>query len=435
MQQSLRTIGLFSAILININVIVGSGIFINVYPLMQCGGTGSFIAYFLAALFLLPVVMVLAVLAVQQPESGGLYVYTRTYLNPFVGFLCGWGYFLGKSISVGLMANVMVSVFERIFPLLLVVPHIVLVAALLIVLAGLNIGGASIQGSAQRVFILAKVLPVLSVLVLLACYGRAVSISFEQVSVNSLSAIVPIAVFAMVGFEVTCTIAHFFINPSYTIPRAAVGGFVIVAAILGAFQYTIGALLPVSLLESLPGLPAAALSAVAGVYVPSVVLFSQFLTACVYTSILGGAFGILTSNCWNLHRLAAQGHVPGARWLTRLTPGQVPWVSLLVEVVIAVSSVAITTNQVSLQKMSILSVIFAFCCAMLAAVFARDTSGNYLVNRLLVIAALISTMTLFSVTLHQVFLHGVSLPYALLFGAGVLSAVYYGIKDKRMVRV
>jgi amino acid transporter len=430
MQQSLRTIGLFSAILININVIVGSGIFINVYPLMQGGGTGSFITYLLAALFLLPVVMVLAVLAVQQPESGGLYVYTRTYLHPFVGFLCGWGYFLGKSISVGLMANVMVAVFERMFPVLLAVPHIVLVVLLLTVLALLNIVGASIQGGAQRVFILAKVVPVLSVLLLLAWYGAAVPISFEHVSVGSLSGIVPIAVFAMVGFEVTCTIAHFFINPSYTIPRAALGGFVIVAAILAAFQYALGALLPVSLLQSLPGLPAAALSAVAGMYVPSVVLFSQLLTACVYISILGGAFGVLTSNCWNLHRLAAQGHVPGARWLTRLTAGQVPWVSLLVEVVIAVLSVAITTNQVPLQKMSILSVIFAFCCAMLAAVFARNTAGTYLVNRFLVIAGLMSTLTLFGITLHQVFLHGLSLPYALLFGAGVVSAVYYGLQEK-----
>ena len=435
MQQSPRTIGLFSAILININVIVGSGIFINVFPLIQGGGTGSFVTYLVAAVFLLPVVMVLATLAAQQPESGGLYVYTRTYLHPFVGFLCGWGYFLGKSISVGLMANVMVSVFERMFPVFLAVPHVPLVAAFLMLFAGINIAGASIQGSAQRVFIVAKMLPVLSVLLLLAWYGSAVPISFEQISVHSLSGIVPIAVFGMVGFEVTCTLAHFFINPSYTIPRAALGGFMIVAAILASFQYAIGSLLPVSLLQSLPGLPAAALSTVAATYVPSMQSLSWFLTACVYTSIMGGAFGVLTSNCWNLHRLAAQGHVPGARWLTRLTAGQVPWISLLVEVIIAVLSVAITTNQVPLQKMSILSVIFAFCCAMLAAVFARDAKGNYLVNRMLVTAALASTLVLFGITLHQVFLHGLSLPYALLFGAGVLSAIYYAVKEKRMVRV
>ncbi len=424
--HAMRTVGLLSAILININVIVGSGIFINVYPLLLGGGTGSFVAYLVAAVFLLPVVMVLATLAVQQPESGGLYVYARTYLHPFVGFLCGWGYFLGKSISVGLMANVMVSVFERMFPVLLLVPHIVLVAGLLVLLAMLNIIGASIQGPAQRIFILAKVIPVLSVVGLLIWHGPATTLSFAHISTDSLSAIVPIAVYAMIGFEVTSTIAHFFINPAYTIPRAALGGFGIVAVILGCFQYTIGSLVPVAVLQSLPALPAAALATIAHMYVPGLPSLAVVLSACVYTSILGGSFGILTSNCWNLHRLAVAGHLPGARWLTRLTAGQVPWVSLMVEVCICVLSVAITTNQIPLQKMSILSVIFAFCCAMLAAVVARNERGGYLVARSIVIPAVCSTAVLFGITLYQVVLHGVSVPYLVLFGSGVACALYCG---------
>ncbi|MDQ5890491.1 MAG: basic amino acid/polyamine antiporter, family [Candidatus Dependentiae bacterium] len=427
--KSVRTIGLLAAILININVIVGSGIFINLHPFMSQLGTGSFVVYLVAALFLLPVVAVLALLARQQPESGGLYVYAKTYLHPAVGFLCGWSYFVGKAISVGLMANLLMLVVESVFPSLLVVPHIALVAGLLLFLASANIIGASLQGRVQWLFIAAKVIPVVSILGLLAWKGGQVPLSFAQVSTDSLVAVVPIAVFAMVGFEVTCTIAHLFVRPEYTIVRAFVIGFLTVATLLSLFQGAVSLLMPASALSL--GLPAAQLASIAEAYVPSV---SWLMTLCVYLSILGGTFGILTSNCWNLHRLAAQGHVPGAKWLTKVTAGQVPWVSLLVEVCVCVAGVAISTQQLPLQKMSVLGVIFAFFCAMLAAFFARNAAGVRLVHPLIVCAALCSTLGLFGITLYHIFLYGISVPYLVLFGGGIMVGLgYEQWRDKKVL--
>jgi len=418
-----RTIGLWAAVLININVIVGSGIFVNLHPLTAALGSGSFVVYLIAALFLLPVVIVLALLARQHPESGGLYVYTKTYLNPFVGFLGGWGYFVGKAISAGFMASMLVLVLKEAIPALHALPHTFLVAGLLLFLAGANVVGASLQGRAQWLFVAAKVLPVVSVLGILFWRGPQVPVSFDLVTGDALAAVVPIAVFAMVGFEVTSTIAHLFLRPEYTIVRAFIIGFLTVTALLSLFQGAVAALLPASALTI--GLPAAQLSSVAAAYLPSISSFSWLMAGCVYLSMLGGTFGILTSNCWNMHRLAAQGHVPGAGWLTRVTAGQVPWVSLLFEVFICVLGVAISSKQVPLQKMSVLGVVFAFFCAMLAAWFARDGRGKRLIHPLIVGLALCSTLGLFGITLYHIYLYGISVPYICLFGGGIVVSLFH----------
>jgi len=422
--QSVRSIGLLSAILININVIIGSGLFINLHPLISKTGTASFVVYLVAALFLLPVVASLAFLAREQPESGGLYVYTKTYVHPFLGFLCGWAYFVGKAVSVGLMAHLLVTVCEQAFPVLQGASHIVLVASLLLFLAVANIAGAAIQGRVQRVAIAAKLIPVLAIFGLLLYSGPQVPFSCELVSADALEGLVPVAVFAMVGFEVTCTIAHLFVRPSYTIPRAFIFGFLIVVAIVALFQAAVAGLVPFSLLQT--GSPAAAVVGAFNTYAPSLTGASALLTACIYLSILGGTFGILTSNCWNLHRLAVAGYMPGARWLTKVTAGQVPWVSLLVQVAICVLGVAISSEQVPLQKMSVLGVVFAFFCAMLAALLARTGEGRRLVHPAISVTALCTTGLLFCFTLYQIFLYGVSLPYLLLCGFGILCGVLYG---------
>ncbi|MDQ5940281.1 MAG: basic amino acid/polyamine antiporter, family [Candidatus Dependentiae bacterium] len=422
--KSIRTIGLWSAVLININVIVGSGIFVNLHPLTAALGSGSFVVYLIAALFLLPVVTVLALLARQHPESGGLYVYTKTYLNPFVGFLGGWAYFVGKAISAGFMASMLMLVAKEALPVLHAVPHILLVAGLLLFLVGANVIGASLQGRVQWAFVAAKVIPVASVVALLVWRGPQVPVSFDFVTGDSLAAVVPIAVFAMVGFEVTSTIAHLFVRPEYTIIRAFIIGFLAVTALLSLFQGAVSLLLPASALAI--GLPAAQLSSVAAAYLPTFASFSWLMTICVYLSMLGGTFGILTSNCWNMHRLAAQGHVPGGRWLTKLTAGQVPWVSLLVEVGICVLGVAISSKQIPLQKMSVLGVVFAFFCAMLAAWFARNAQGGRLIHPVVVGAALCSTLGLFCITLYHIYLYGISVPYLCLFGGGIAVALLHG---------
>lgn len=422
-----RTIGLPSATLINVNIIIGGGIFINLNQLMRVGESAGFVAYLVAAVVMLPIVVVLARLAQAHPESGGLYVYAKTYLSPFMGFICGWGYFASKSISVGLLAHLFMQIMQGFFPVLRAFSDVTLVAGLIAGMVALNMWGVALQGRAQYLFIAAKMLPVLFVFGVFCLNGPAHAVSFGTFTPSTVSWMIPIAVFAMIGFEVTCTVAHLFKNPGYTIIRALVGGFLIVVGLLTSLQYMVGSLIePISSTQL--GLP---IAMIAQTYAPQLVGLSGFFYACIYTSMLGGAYSILTSNCWNLHRLAEQGHLPFRNWLTKVTRTQVPWVALIVEACISVFGIAITQHLASLQKMAIFGMIFAFCCATYAAFYLKDAQGKPAINLFVRCAALINACGLAALTLYYIVQYGVSVPYLMLFVVGAVLAAYYEWSGKR----
>ena len=423
--QYARTIGLFSAVLININIIIGGGAFINLRPMIAAGGSAGFLVYFVGALMLLPVVMVLAALAQRHPESGGLYVYTGTYLHPFIAFLSGWGYFAGKSISVGLIAHLFMQMMKTFFPILAGVPDIVLTAGLIGSFVGVNILGAELQGRVQWIFIAAKAVPVVFAGIVFYNYGSLASINMNHLNGDALNSLLPIAVFAMVGFEVTCTLAHLFKNPQTTIVRALVYGFASAALILGIFQMMVGVLVPAHQTMLFP------LAAIANRFIHFPGPLIALLYVCVYTSMLGGAFSILTSNCWNLHRLAEQGHVPFRSLLIKVTGKQVPWVSLSLGGGISVLGVVITQNQGALQSMAIFGMIFSFACAMIAALFARDQHGKKLLAPTVIWAGLASTCSMMYLAMVRIAQVGVSVPYLSLFLTGVVIALFYELSGRR----
>lgn len=423
-----RTIGPVAATLININIIIGGGIFINLNQLLRAGETAGFTAYLVAALFMLPVVMVLARLAQAHPESGGLYVYAKTYLHPYVGFLCGWGYFASKAISVGLMSHLFMQIMQGFFPVLRGVSDVLLVGGLLAGMIVLNVWGVALQGRAQYLFIAAKMLPILFVFGVFCAHGSMHAISFAALNVTTMSWMVPIAIYAMVGFEVTCTVAHLFKDPDRTITRALVGGFLIVVGLLASLQFMVGALIaPIKSTQM--GLP---IAHVAQAYLPQLSWLPSFFYACIYTSMLGGAFSILTSNAWNLHRLAEQGHLPFRALLTKVTRTQVPWVALVIQSCISVLGIAITHHLASLQKMAIFGMIFAFCCATLAAFFVKNKQGEPAIWLPLRVAAFASSCGVASLTLYYIVQYGISFPYLFLLISGAVLAAYYELTGKRL---
>jgi amino acid transporter len=249
--------------------------------------------------------------------------------------------------------------------------------------------------------------------------GRQVALPAVMPAPDVFGVMVPVAMWAILGFEVTCTIAHLFKDPDYTIPRAFLIGFTIVAATATLFQFGVSALVPAQGMGSFP------LGTAAAMYLPSLAGAQKVLMAAVYASMMGGAFSILTSNTWNLHRLALHGYMPMKSWLLKTTKRNVPWVCLIVEIAIALVVLVITEQQVPLQKMSSLGMIVAFLCAVLASFYARTKDGSRrLINPLLSLLALASTCLLGSITIYHIWKFGVSLPYVVLLGSGIVAGVW-----------
>lgn len=413
--KTTREISILNGILLNINVIVGAGVFINLPLLLSLGGGVSFLSYLLGGLFLFPVVWTLAALAQRHPDSGGLYVYTRAYHSDTLGFITGWSYFFGKTISASLIVHAFVLLMRQLFPALCVLPVALLDAGVMLALIGLNNAGLRVGGPVQWLFAFAKAVPFGVLLVLMMLYGDWSLVTQAPVQAPLFVSMLPVAVYAMVGFEMTCALAHLFREPKKSVRPILLGGFSVVVASVMLLQLASGTLVTA---EAVRGVPF--FGVIADTYLPAVSVAPGVLHACVMISMLGGAFGMLAGNAWNLHRLAEAGHFPGRALLQTVNAQQVPTACLLIEVLIGVLAVNISGALLSLQKMSIFGVVLAFCLTMYAGLRATDEQGTPLVSTAMTSMAVASTASLVLLALYYIYCYGLSLSYIFLFIAGLL---------------
>jgi amino acid transporter len=376
----MKKISLYSAILININIIIGAGIFLNVKPLTQSIGQFSFASYLLGALILIPFVIVLAKLAQQNPVPGGLYVYSKKHLSPFIGFISGWCYFIGKTVSAAFLAYAFTSFIQTKFLFLQNISTIPLACIVIFLLIALNIAGAHIGGKIQYAFIITKMIPFLFVFAL-----GATKISIASIKLSSLSALlatIPIALYPLMGFEITCSIGHLIKKPNKNIFRAILWSFLIVVTLYAFFQFFVA------------------------LNIGKILFDSTILTSLIFTSVIAGSFGILSSNCWNLYALGNKGT------LTAISKTGVPWISLLVEGGVACLMLAMSQNQVALQSMSVFGVVVSF---LLSAIAALRSSKN-----IISIAAVASCAYILFLCFQKMQLQGVSIPYITILLIGLI---------------
>lgn len=111
-----RAIGLAGAVLINLNGVIGSGIF--ALPALILAGVGTIapLVVLAFALLVLPPMLVLGKLSTGFDQSGGPQLYVERAFGPLAGFLAGWG-LLGQNLAAR-AANflVLVAYLAALFP-------------------------------------------------------------------------------------------------------------------------------------------------------------------------------------------------------------------------------------------------------------------------------------------------------------------------------
>lgn len=99
-----REIGLFSAVMMGLGSIVGTGVFVSIGVAAGLAGPAVVLAIALAALLALCNALSSAQLAANHPVSGGTYEYGYRYLTPSLGFAAGWTFLCAKSASAATAA-------------------------------------------------------------------------------------------------------------------------------------------------------------------------------------------------------------------------------------------------------------------------------------------------------------------------------------------
>ncbi|MCK4650735.1 APC family permease [Candidatus Babeliales bacterium] len=424
MKKNLK-IDLFTSILININIIIGAGLFINPKPLTQLSGKFGFLNYIVAAIILLPIVLSIAKLAKSHPTAGGLYVYAKKYINNKAGFFCGWSYFLGKTTSAALLAHIFVNFFYKKIELLQNIPILILDIIFIFFLIFINIFGVKIGGKIQYFFTTAKIIPIIFVIFAgFSLFNPQFFITNTKETYEFFSAL-PIAIFAFLSFEIICSIGHMIKNPQKNIQRSIIYSFFIVVGCATIFQIAIFGSLGGALSKS-----SEPVKMLASNIFPNFLIIGGILNAFVFASIIGGSFGSLTSNCWNLFALANDNQLPFKKILTKTNKLNIPYASLIAQGIIACILLALTKDQIPLQNMTVFGMVTAYFLNSISAFIQSKKEKQKKYFLIIPALSIISSLYITSICFKNIFIYGVSLSFSSIFISGLLINLFFTIKKK-----
>jgi APA family basic amino acid/polyamine antiporter len=159
-----RSIGLWSAVAINVGAIIGGGIFVVTGIVASYAGSALLISMVIAGVIAFLTAWSFAKLTAWQPVEGSVYEFGRQLVSPYAGFLAGWMWlvantFTGAAVSLG-FANYLASAFPGL-------PTSVAAAVLCLAFTALNLIGAKESASVNNVLVAIK----LAVLAFFVVFG------------------------------------------------------------------------------------------------------------------------------------------------------------------------------------------------------------------------------------------------------------------------
>ncbi|MEI6805782.1 MAG: APC family permease [Myxococcaceae bacterium] len=419
-----KTLTPFSAILLALMTMIGGGLFVNPRQLAETLGALSPFAYVLASLLMFPLILTIADLTRLQPLSGGLYVYSKQYIGSFAGFLSGWTYFLAKSTSAAFLLHTVNSFFISHVDFLAPIHPLLLDGALIALLTLLHIIGVSINSRIKYLFAAIKLTPL--IFGLFAGFYLFNSDNFDfnsaSLSLEQACTAIPVCLYALIGFEVVCSIGGFIENPTRNIKRTIIIAFCIVSIITVLLQIAFFG----SLGAGLSGTREPML-ALGSVFFGNNLWLAKLVNSLVFASITGGAFFMLGSNCWNLVTLAQNNHLPFKRILTKVNKYNSPWVSLLLQGLTSFTMISITTQQLALQNMVIFSIFSCFLMNSIAAISA-GRSGLLQIPSIVPVLAIGTCAYVIGLCFINMLQYGVSFSFLSFFSVGILTSALISLR-------
>ena len=399
-----------TAILININIMMGAGIFINTVELSKRAGLLSSFMYPLIGILILPLILAIAKL-IQLHPSGGFYVFAQKEISPFVGFLSTWSYFIAKLASASLMIHVAMSLITQIFPTLLNFGSLfALDIAVLTLFIGLNLLNMKTGSRIQFGFLSFKLIPVLFVI----GAGLTLLVPTELASLpliwEGIPSSLPLVLYAATGFEATCALSSKIENAERNGPRAIMISFAVMMTLVFLFQFLFYSSLGTVLADQASYLGAfpALLQKLFPANFDLANKLQAFFHLAIASSALGGCYGILYSNNWNLYILAQHEKVKGWKILTALNRYSIPFLCIFTEWLFCFGYLFATAgSQLILQQLAALGTTLTYTISVIALLRAYNKTQTSLNQKLIPIMALLSCLIFIGACIRNFIIGGI----------------------------
>jgi amino acid transporter len=366
-----KKISLPTAILININIMIGTGLFINTTAVGKLAGSFGWLSYGIVALLLLPLVLSMAELISLFP-LGGFYHFAKSSLNDYAGFLSTWSYFFAKMGSATVGIHTFVTIIQQLFPFLRMIHSYVIDSTIISCFVLLNMKNISTGSYIQKYLILSKIIPISLVIIIgLHClfgYTSPAIANLPMTSLDDFGSTIPLVLFSLLGFEAICALSNKIEHAEKNGYRAILISYAAVIGIYISYQAlffsTVGNVFKnmIDFKEAFPALFAT---------ITDNPLLIHSASSCIYlligTSALSGAYGIFFANQWNLFTIAKQHLFMGDTSFAKLNHNQMPFMCAILEGLVCVIYLFITQGQqIILQQLAALGTTVTYIFSVIA---------------------------------------------------------------------
>lgn len=424
-----------TAVLININIMLGAGIFINTPTLAQKAGLLGAFMYLLVGILMLPLILSIAQLLRLHP-AGGFYTFAQKEMNPFMGFLSGWSYFTSKVASCMLMIHVSVTLIQKVVPSLALLSPFLIDFAIVCLFSGLNMLNIKAGSKIQKLFIGFKTFPIFFVILTGVFLLQSDNFSSVNMIEEGVYSSLPLVIYAVIGFEAACSISSKIKDAHKNAPLAVLISFTTVIFIATLYQMIFYGALGEELAQckghcdTFPTL----IHRLFG-DTPFANKFEGVLHLAIASSTLGAAYGIIFSNSWNLHILAQNNHLLGSRFFKKFNRNSIPFFCVLVEGFLCLTYLAISQGVlIPLQQIGALGSVISYTFSVGALLYAsKYNAAASQISRWIPRFGLVSCAILATACVRSFFINGMSslIIYVILLCLGIGMFI---IKEKLLVK-
>ncbi len=222
--RSSSKFGLYSIILLGINSVIGSGIFLLPGQIMALVGTGSILVYLFVSLVVGAIALCFAECAGIFSRNGAAYVYAKEAFGDFVGFEVGFMRWAVQIIAWSTLVMGFITALSAVWPAALTEPYkTLLVVAITGSLGLVNILGINIMKHLNNTITIAKLIPLIFLIGIgiFFIHGSNLTPMIPQdLKVDAFGAAALIIFFAFSGFETLAVAAEDMENPKKNLPIA-----------------------------------------------------------------------------------------------------------------------------------------------------------------------------------------------------------------------
>ena len=369
-----KKISFFSAVLININIVIGAAFFLGAPDIAQKAGFLAPLAWLGCAALLLPLVFIFSKFARKYPEAGGIYVYSENELGRFWGYLGAWLYFIGTAAGNAMVLRCFAKYLYEI-PVVtqslnkVSISQLMLELLLVGIFSGISLRNIQLFERTQIVFSAFKMLPFLVLAIgAVTLFSPTQFVQASSFASGSIFSVMSTVLLAYIGIEACSAIMDKIDNSAQRGFKVILTSFALIATI-----YAVAQLLIIGIQGQSSENPFLAVF-------PQIISFpgiATFGNQLVYTAILfsflGGFYGMFYVNSWNLYAIAQQKSIAGSRFWQSLNAQQAPWASISLQAALLTIMLVVGNNSNLLIVMGDLGVLLAYGLTAIAFMWARPS--------------------------------------------------------------